>query len=514
MPVAYKHPGVYVEEIPSEVRPIAGVSTSDTAFVGFFPRGPILKPTKVTSFTEFERRFGSFDTRSEAAYQVQAFFANGGSVAWIVRVVGGTGENAPKKSTKTFDNLVVTAIDEGAWGDRLRILIDYGEPEVAAPAFNLTIQERVGEEVVASELHNALQMDPAKPRFAPQVIEAESRLVRASRTGTTTTRPSKSTATEISAGGVALAGGKDGTLPTATQWNSAVKTLDDVVPEVFNLLCLAGASDLEATGGLSKANYKSVVDEALTYCEKQRAFLVVDTPSDVDDLEEMKTYRGSSQYPSAHPNGAMYFPRIEVPDPLVPGSLKNIGPCGTVAGAFARTDALRGVWKAPAGTDVAVRGASLQANLDDARTGDLNVMGVNVMRALPIYGTVVWGARTLKGADAQADPWKYIPVRRMALYIEQALYQGLTWVTFEPNDEPLWASIRLNVGAFMNGLFRQGAFAGATTRDAYFVKCDKETTTEDDVNRGVVNIIVGFRPLKPAEFVVLKIQQMAGQAAT
>jgi Bacteriophage tail sheath protein len=141
-------------------------------------------------------------------------------------------------------------------------------------------------------------------------------------------------------------------------------------------------------------------------------------------------------------------------------------------------------------------------------------MGVNVMRALPIYGTVVWGARTLKGADAQADPWKYIPVRRMALYIEQALYQGLTWVTFEPNDEPLWASIRLNVGAFMNGLFRQGAFAGATTRDAYFVKCDKETTTEDDVNRGVVNIIVGFRPLKPAEFVVLKIQQMAGQAAT
>jgi phage tail sheath protein FI len=127
---------------------------------------------------------------------------------------------------------------------------------------------------------------------------------------------------------------------------------------------------------------------------------------------------------------------------------------------------------------------------------------------------VVWGARTLRGADQLADEWKYVPVRRTALFIEESLYRGTQWIVFEPNDEPLWAQIRLNVGAFMNSLFRQGAFQGITPKDAYFVKCDKETTTQNDIDRGIVNIIVGFAPLKPAEFVVIKLQQIAGQIQT
>jgi phage tail sheath protein FI len=139
---------------------------------------------------------------------------------------------------------------------------------------------------------------------------------------------------------------------------------------------------------------------------------------------------------------------------------------------------------------------------------------VNCIRNFPVYGTVLWGARTRRGADEEADEYKYIPVRRLALYMEESLFRGLKWVVFEPNDEPLWAQIRLNVGAFMHNLYRLGAFQGKTPREAYFVKCDRETTTQNDINQGVVNVLVGFAPLKPAEFVVLKIQQMAGQIQT
>jgi phage tail sheath protein FI len=152
--------------------------------------------------------------------------------------------------------------------------------------------------------------------------------------------------------------------------------------------------------------------------------------------------------------------------------------------------------------------------LTDGENGRLNPLGVNCLRNFPVYGNVAWGARTLKGADTLASEWKYIPVRRTALFIEESLYRGTKWVVFEPNDEPLWAQIRLNIGAFMHDLFRQGAFQGKTPREAYFVKCDKETTTQNDINKGVVNIVVGFAPLKPAEFVIIKIQQMAGEIQT
>jgi hypothetical protein len=188
-----------------------------------------------------------------------------------------------------------------------------------------------------------------------------------------------------------------------------------------------------------------------------------------------------------------------------------VGPSGTLAGIYARTDAERGVWKAPAGIEAALRNASLPVKLTDLETGALNPIGTNVLRSFPIYGNVAWGARTLEGSDQQASEWKYVPVRRTALFIEESLYQSLKWVVFEPNDEPLWAQIRLNVGSFMQGLFRQGAFAGKTPREAYLVKCDSETTTQADVNLGIVNIVVGFAPLTPAEFVIIKLQQMAGQ---
>jgi phage tail sheath protein FI len=173
------------------------------------------------------------------------------------------------------------------------------------------------------------------------------------------------------------------------------------------------------------------------------------------------------------------------------------------------------VWKAPAGLEATISGVSgLTVKLTDGENGQLNPLAINCLRSFPNFGTVVWGSRTLNGSDQLANEWKYIPVRRLALFIEESLYRGTQWVVFEPNDEPLWAQIRLNVGAFMHNLFRQGAFQGKTPTEAYFVKCDKTTTPQNDIDLGIVNIVVGFAPLKPAEFVIIKIQQIAGEILT
>jgi phage tail sheath protein FI len=256
----------------------------------------------------------------------------------------------------------------------------------------------------------------------------------------------------------------------------------------------------------------------MTYCTARRAMLIVDPPAAWSTNKDTAAATARDRLPNlglggdAARNAALYFPRLREADPLRDSQVDTFVPCGAVAGIMARTDVARGVWKAPAGLEAAVNGIQgFDVNLNDAENGMLNPLGINCLRAFPVNGRVVWGARTLRGADQLADEYKYVPVRRTALYIEESLYRGTQWVVFEPNDEPLWAQIRLNVGAFMHSLFRQGAFQGTTPRDAYFVKCDKETTTQDDINKGIVNILVGFAPLKPAEFVVIKLQQIAGQ---
>lgn len=307
-----------------------------------------------------------------------------------------------------------------------------------------------------------------------------------------------------------LAGGLDGTLPVtdaalvgSAATKSGLYALEDV--DLFNILCIPRAADL------ADSAMRAVYSEAIGYAERRRAFMLVDIPANVNDLDRALTWLSANEV-LRHRNAAVFFPRTRVPDPLNGNRPQAIATSGTVAGLFARTDASRGVWKAPAGTDARLRNVdSLDYLLTDPQNGVLNPLGVNCLRSFPIYGTVAWGSRTLEGADALASEWKYIPVRRFTLFLEETLYRGTKWVVFEPNDEPLWAQIRLNLGAFMQSLFRQGAFQGSTPREAFFVKCDRETTTQDDINRGVVNILVGFAPLKPAEFVIIRIQQMAGQ---
>ncbi len=273
--------------------------------------------------------------------------------------------------------------------------------------------------------------------------------------------------------------------------------------DLFNILSLPQLSEMttgEMTYGFSRA---------LEYCQQRRAFFLIDPPSTVTTPPAVEQWVSDNASLIASADSAIYFPRIEIPDPANNFQLRSIGASGTVAGIYAKTDTDRGVWKAPAGIDAVMRGvANLDYPLSDGENGALNPQGIDCLRNFPVYGQVVWGARTLYGADARASEWKYIPIRRLALMIEESLFRGTKWVVFEPNDEPLWAKIRQNVGAFMTGLFRQGAFQGSTPDKAFFVKCDGETTTANDRNLGVVNIEVGFAPLKPAEFVVLKIQQI------
>ncbi len=303
--------------------------------------------------------------------------------------------------------------------------------------------------------------------------------------------------------------GVNGNRPGATEIigvranKTGMFALEDV--DIFNILCIPRAADLATPEPFN--TYAA----AEVYCLERRAFLIVDIPSNIDTVQEMKDFLDTN-VGLRNRNAAVYFPRLRIADPLNQFRLRDFASSGTLAGLYARTDNDRGVWKAPAGIDATLRNVNeLRYVLTDPENGALNPLGINCLRTFPIIGTVSWGGRTLDGADVQASEWKYLPVRRFALFLEESLYRGTKFAVFEPNDEPLWAQIRLNIGAFLQGLFRQGAFQGQTPREAYFVKCDKETTTQNDINQGIVNILVGFAPLKPAEFVIIKISQIAGQ---
>jgi phage tail sheath protein FI len=607
MPVTPTYPGVYVEELPSAVRTITAVSTSVTAFVGFTPRGPVGVPVTLTSFADFERRFGGLTADSALSYGVQHFFLNGGSTAIVVRLVSGGSAAGTQLDGGGNHLLTVTAREPGVFGGGIRVSVD---PDPAAPdaAFDLRVAGAGGG---AGETYRNLSLAKGDPRFVETVVNGSSALVEVSvvdgaagvpsPSGTVSSafaepvpdvtgkkfkvsiqgaakewevdlfdaaadgaRPVRvadlalllerklrqvapgsralSGARVNAVGGrlqvlagepdaivrftgadagdlklegsatnspaTALTGGADGSPPGAAGFigsqdaKTGMHALLDVTD--VNLLCLPGVADLDVD------DMVGVLSQAVRLCETKRMVLLVDPPKGWTSLDAARA--GLADLDSVRSSyAALYFPRIRMFDPVA-GRLGEFTPSGAVAGVLATIDTARGVWKAGAGTDAGLSGVrALSTTLTDPENGLLNPLAVNCLRVFPIIGPVVWGARTLAGADAEGSQWKYLPVRRLALMIEESLYRGTKWVVFEPNDEDLWAQIRLNVGAFMRSLFNQGAFQGASARDAYFVKCDKDTTTQDDINRGIVNILVGFAPLKPAEFVIVKLEQMAGQ---
>jgi len=274
--------------------------------------------------------------------------------------------------------------------------------------------------------------------------------------------------------------------------------------DIFNRLCVPAETDAPTIQTLPG------------YGALKRAFYIVDPPqtsttAGLTTSGPVGTTPGSLTNAPNAANSAYYFPWISAPDALFGNRARLFPPCGFMAGIYAATDAATGVWKAPAGINAGLTGVQgLQYNLTDIENGNLNIQAINCLREFKVYGDVVWGARTLVGNDQTGSEWKYIPIRRLALFLESSLYDGTQWVVFEPNDETLWGQIRLNITAFMQGLFLQGAFQGTTPQQAYFVKCDSENNPQASIDLGIVNILVGFAPLYPAEFVVIQIQQMAG----
>ncbi|QHQ36682.1 phage tail sheath C-terminal domain-containing protein [Algicella marina] len=757
MAVNVSYPGVYIQEVPSGSRAIAGVPTSIAAFVGYTARGPVDEAVQIFSYADFERRFGGLHRDSDLSYAVSHFFLNGGGTCWIVRIA----ENAAAASVDLQTSagattLTATASSEGAWGNALRITVDYGTSD-PLNTFNLTVAEVADQNgrlvTLRSETHRNLSMNDQSATYAVTAVNAASDLIEladanlagavagtsesgeilpatiagltddnrqlavsvdgsvfhqitlfdpgdntmatlqnladrietqinqldgisgvdvspggpgiVATSGTTGrnssiifrnsaiqnaaqvlnlgianggrevagasfTRPAKQgitggrvadfsainagdtveidlvnltdlstaitsvsiafaatpttleeAATVIAAalaaetnpafrdatvfaadgaihilsgssdpllglslpnGGAGAAGdallladtdaiynvgayqpgigqtagaqvsgtsGSDGMPPAGTaqitgdrELKTGIFALEDA--SIFNILCLPGTP---ATGPNTGA-----LAAAMAYAEERRAMMIVDIDPNVDTLDDARSWITDDAGPFSGTNTAAYFPRILLGDPLQQNRLRSFPNSGLIAGLWARTDNQRGIWKAPAGIEAGLRGVrELDYTLSDPENGVLNPLGLNCLRTFPVYGTVAWGGRTLFGADARASEWKYIPVRRTALYIEESLYRGTQFAVFEPNDEPLWSQIRLSVGSFMNNLFRQGAFQGASPQEAYFVRCDSSTTTQADIDLGIVNILVGFAPLKPAEFVIISLQQIAGQ---
>lgn len=563
MPAALTYPGVYVEEIPSGVRTITGVPTSITAFVGRTPLGPANDATLVGSFGEFESLFGGLAADYPLSYAVRDFYLNGGSLALIVRVFGAPAAgNKNGVATLAVDKLNLVAASPGIWGNGLTVVSDTDSITdavaaqfglAAADLFNLTVTLTVNGQLAARERLRNLSVKPdaavanpaGRARRIDRVLIQSSQLIRlASKADGSPDLPAgpPAAAAPAAPGGAAAPAAPGGAAAPAAPAAPAnpsgsgggggeaasLKPADLIgdadsktglyalmAADIFNLLCIPP----DTRGGDTDISVYAAALSAI--CVPRRAMLIVDSPSAWSANAATAAKTAVAGLPGLNLSGidarnaALYFPRVIESDPLSQGQQDRFAPCGIVAGIMARTDGTRGVWKAPAGLDASINGiVGFDVELNNFENGELNPLGINCLRSFPpVGGRVIWGARTLRGADQLADDYKYVPVRRLALFLEESLYRGTQWVVFEPNDEPLWSQIRLNVGAFMHGLFVQGAFQGTTPKDAYFVKCDAETTTQNDINLGIVNIVVGYAPLKPAEFVVIKIQQMAGQIA-
>ena len=516
---SYLHPGVYIEEIPSGAKPIEGVSTSVTAFVGPANRGPVGEPTLIGKFDDYTETFGRIESEDDVmGFAVLAFYLNGGKAAYICRLVDGTiippvttasvnldGED--NTAATVTDLITVSASSPGTWANDYFVRVT--NADTAARTFDLEVGTRDGAgDFEAIESFAGLSMDDTSESWVELVVNEQSALIRAAVDTTNTNDPAP---VDTAADGVSLSADETGTQTTpgssdyATFYSTTLRKFRDV-----NIIVLPGEEWAAGGGG------NAIISQTLAHCESTASRIVIIDPPATLELDNANTVATMVLPTSTY--SALYYPWVDMANPLYNEDTNPLAPrtvpvppSAFAAGMWAKIDGKRGVWKAPAGVEAALRGvASLGFNVEDLEQDQLNPLGVNCFRRLPNFGSVIWGARTLA---TRADPeWRYVPVRRTAIFIEQSIYQGIQWAVFEPNDYPLWGSLRSNIGSFMNGLFRSGAFQGGKADDAYFVRCGLgDTMTQGDIDRGQVIVIVGFAPLKPAEFVIVRIQQKINQ---
>jgi phage tail sheath protein FI len=495
MPVTTSYPGIYIEEIPNSNRSIAAAPTSIAAFVGYAhplrtPAGNFGSAVLVFSFSEYEREFGglfiSGNVLGDLPLAVYQFFLNGGAMAYIVGLDPHL-TVPPMVINTTAGSFTLDALEPtGPIAMTVSVTPNGSNAGIADIAVTYGTRVETFRNVKIEELESRLKGSSLVRLETPVTVTAGD------------TFPIVAPSFGSESGGAFAASDFLAVFQADTP-------LDKV--DIFNLLILPGVTD------------NGILSAALSFAERKRAFLIMDpAPSLVADPvsgavppADIGGVFAAGTIPQS-PNGAIYFPYLKSQHPVTSEAIE-VAPSGYVAGVFARTDTKRGVWKAPAGLEAAIlntTGVVDDGRMTDLRQGLLNTAGVNVIRTFPGVGTVVYGARTLVSVAQQ--PWRYVPVRRTALFIEQTLFRELKWTIFEPNDSPLWVAITSSVGGFMLSLFNQGAFQGSKPSEAFLVKCDSTTTTQTDIDNGIVNIIVGFRPLKPAEFVIIKIAQLAGQA--
>ena len=519
------HPGVYIQEVPSGARPIEGVPTSIAAFVGWTARRPVdpedpvdtgEQPTLIFGWDDYVDRFGGIQdvvpgTPSNGSrrgddymgYSVRAFFQNGGKQAYIV----GLKREGAKQATQSQEGLTFTACDEGFNGNAIVVQVTPDDP-VTPVSYTVTVYRRL------TLPTNGIAFDPSNAE--------ELETFRSVRLTTTSDNPDEdhdfiktrintvSRWVTVDTGTNPVQNGNDGTELDSDSYQSAFDNLEKI--RDVSVLCLPGQQFDRPKLSSSAA----IIDAAIAHAEEMGDRMVI-----VDPPKETKLVDASSVHGLDLPSrtyAVLYYPWVNVANPHYQAETsvdRNetvwVPPSGFAAGMWSRIDARRGVWKAPAGVETSLLGvAGLRDDVGDAEQDYLNPLGVNVVRVLPSYGPVIWGARTL--ATKSKPEWRYVPVRRTAIFIERSIYDSIQWAVFEPNDHRLWSSLRANIASFMNGLFRAGAFQGEKTSDAYFVRCGfDDTMTQADIDRGQVIVIVGFAPVKPAEFVIVRIQQQVGQ---
>jgi phage tail sheath protein FI len=524
----YLTPGVYMEEFEIGARPIEGASTSTAGFLGETERGPTIPPRLITSLTQFMRVYGGYIENSHLAYAVDGFFANGGQRCYIGRIVH---KNASSASL-TIDNMTFEAVGKGSWGKRVgirienastdpknelkpegkkifKLIVAYWKPENLPGDFSEPKDEtekdkkfkQIMEKVDLIEVFDELSEDKNSPDYYTRKLSDPLKnisnliLINKDSTG----RPAE---TENSFFAL-LQDGEDGEVdltrddirgdpkanPGEKQGLTAFNEIDDIsivyVPDIHFV----------------KSGQDALLDDILIHCETLKdRFAII-------DIKENETNVGGLMISRPSKYGALYYPWIKIYDPLTKKQTSK-PPGGYIAGIYARSDTERGVHKAPA--NELVRGAvALEFQITKQEQGILNPRGINVIRSFPGRGILVWGART-----CIADPlWKYINVRRLFIFIEKSIERGTQWVVFEPNNEKLWARVRATITQFLTTVWKDGALMGTKPDEAFFVKCDRTTMTQDDIDNGRLICIIGIAPVKPAEFVIFRIAQWAGGSA-
>ena len=568
----YLAPGVYVEEFDSGVKAMEGVGTSTAGFVGLAEMGPVVgRPVLLTSFAEYQRRFGGYLTELEYRSNrflpnaVEQFFANGGGSCYVMRVAP---ENA-KAAASAPGPVVITAANPGVWANTMQVFFTRS---VRAKTQILAVQEGVGgmqyqlknpagfrtgdlvafrsgsnvvyQKVTAmngplatfaaelpadavdtdlvpkktleacgvdmlircagqEESYAGCSLNPSAPDYLADALK-KSNL--ASMQLTVAAEPddplvllgAEANAKELR---VELSGGFNGT--------------SDVVPAgVFNgkdggpgkrsgIEAFQEITDVSimAVPGVTDANVQA---KLIAHCENLGSrFAVLDAPLSCTAVNDLNVHR--SAYDSSY--AALYAPWVQVYDPLLRRPT-FVPPSGSICGIYARTDVDRGVFKAPA--NEIVKGCTgLSVSYNEAEQGKLNPGGVNLIRAIPGQGIRVWGARTCS-SDGN---WKYVNVRRLFIFLEESIRSNTGWVVFEPNDEALWSRVRGTISLFLEGQRRNGALAGATPEQAYYVNVGPGTMTQDDILNGRLICEIGVAPVRPAEFVIFRITQIT-QSAT